>query len=58
MEVVNNNWLKVQYATVIGYADSACFTNINPNGTTAQNFSAGVEYSREELLQVLILTWI
>lgn len=53
MEVVNNNWLKIQYATVIGYADSACFTNINPNGTTAQNFSAGVEYSREELLASL-----
>ena len=53
MEVVNNNWLKIQYATVIGYVDSACFTNINPNGTTAQNFSAGVEYSREELLASL-----
>ena len=53
MEVVNSNWLKVQYATVIGYADSACFTNINPNGTTNQNFESGVEYSKEELLASL-----
>ena len=53
MEVVNSNWLKVQYATVIGYADSACFTNINPNGTTNQNFENGVEYSKEELIASL-----
>ena len=54
MEVVNNNWLKIQVENYIGYADSACFTNINPNGgTNSQNFSVGVEYSREELLASL-----
>lgn len=54
MEVVNNNWIKIQVESYIGYADSACFTNINPNGGAAsQNFSAGVEYSREELLASL-----
>lgn len=53
MEVVNNNWLKIQHSNVIGYVDSACFTNINPNGPTSYNFEAGVEYSREELLASL-----
>lgn len=53
MEVVNNNWLKIQHANVIGFVDSACFTNINPNGTTTTEFTAGVEYSREELLASL-----
>lgn len=52
MEVVNNNWLKIQYSTYIGYVDSKCFTNINPNGGN-QNFTEGVEYSREELLASL-----
>ena len=53
MEVINNNWLKIQHSNVIGYVDSACFTNINPNGTTTYEFSAGVEYSKEELLSSL-----
>ncbi len=53
MEVVNNNWLKIQYSTIIGYVDRACFTNINPKGTTSQNFASGVEYSKEELLASL-----
>lgn len=52
MEVVNNNWLKIQFSTFIGYADSACFTNINPNGTS-QNFTEGVEYSKDELIASL-----
>lgn len=52
MEVVNNNWFKVQFSTFIGYADSKCFTNINPNGGN-QNFTEGVEYSREELIASL-----
>ena len=52
MEVINNNWLKVQYSTYIGYVDSKCFTNINPKGGT-QNFTEGVEYSKEELLASL-----
>lgn len=52
MEVVNNNWYKVQFSTFIGYVDSKCFTNINPNGET-QNFTDGVEYSRDELLASL-----
>lgn len=50
MEVVNNNWLKIQHSNVIGYVDSACFTNINPNGPTSYEFTAGIEYSKEELL--------
>lgn len=53
MEVINNNWLKIQHSNVIGYVDSACFTNINPNGTTTYEFTAGVEYSKEELLASL-----
>ena len=53
MEVVNNNWYKVQFSTFIGYADSACFTNINPNGGSNQTFTDGVEYSKEELLASL-----
>lgn len=52
MEVVNNNWLKIQFSTFIGYVDSKCFTNINPNGGN-QNFTDGVEYSKEELLASL-----
>lgn len=53
MEVINNNWLKIQHSNVIGYVDSACFTNINPNGPTSYNFEAGIEYSKEELLASL-----
>ncbi len=54
MEVVNNNWIKIQVDKYIGYADKACFTNINPNGTTSsQNFAPGIEYSKEELLSSL-----
>ena len=53
MEVVNNNWLKIQVENYIGYSDKACFTNINPNGTTAPNFNVGMEYSKEELLSFL-----
>lgn len=53
MEVVNNNWLKIQYSNIIGYVDSACFTNINPNGVSSYEFIAGVEYSKEELLASL-----
>ncbi len=53
MEVVSNNWLKIQYSTVIGYADAACFTNINPNGGTQHYFEEGVEYSKEQLLASL-----
>lgn len=52
MEVVNNNWYKVQFSKFIGYVDSACFTNVNPNGGN-QNFTDGVEYSKEELLASL-----
>lgn len=52
MEVVNSNWFKIQFSTFIGYADSKCFTNINPNGGN-QNFTDGVEYSKEELLASL-----
>lgn len=52
MEVINNNWLKIQFSTFIGYADSKCFTNINPHGTN-QNFTDGVEYSKEALLASL-----
>lgn len=53
MEVVNSNWFKIQYASIIGYVDSACFTNVNPNGIANQNFESGVEYSKEELLASL-----
>lgn len=54
MKVVNNNWIKIQYSTYIGFADSSCFTNINPNGPTpSQNFTDGIEYSKEELLASL-----
>ncbi len=52
MEVVNSNWFKIQFSTFIGYADSKCFTNINPNGGN-QNFTDGVGYSKEELLASL-----
>lgn len=52
MEVINNNWLKIQFSTFIGYADSKCFTNINPHGTN-QNFTEGVEYTKEALLASL-----
>lgn len=52
MEVVNNNWLKIQFSTNIGYVDSKCFTNINPNGGN-QDFADGVEYSKDELLASL-----
>ena len=53
-QVVNTNWIKIQYSTYIGYADSSCFTNINPNGTTTnQDFTEGVEYSKEELIASL-----
>ena len=50
MEVVNNNWLKIQHSNVIGFVDRACFTNINPNGYTPTNYVEGIEYSKEELL--------
>ena len=53
MQVVNNNWLKIQVENYIGYSDSACFTNINPNGTTSPNFNVGMQYSKEELLSFL-----
>lgn len=53
VEVINNNWLKIQYSTNIGFADAACFTNINPFGTTETIFEEGVEYSKEELLASL-----
>ncbi len=53
MDVVNNNWLKIQYSNIIGYADSACFTNINPNGDPQQYFEEGVEYSKDVLLASL-----
>lgn len=53
MEVVNNNWIKIQVDNYIGYSDSACFTNINPNGTTSPSFNVGIEYSKEELLSFL-----
>ncbi len=53
MEVVNNNWLKVQHSNIIGYVDRACFTNINPNGYTPMNYVEGIEYSKEELLSNL-----
>lgn len=52
MEVVNNNWYKVQFSKFIGYVDAACFTNVNPHGGN-QNFTDGVEYSKEELLASL-----
>lgn len=52
MEVVNQNWLKVQFSTFIGYADAACFTNINPNGEKIE-FVEGVEYTKEQLLATL-----
>lgn len=52
MEVVNANWLKIQFSTFIGYADAACFTNINPNGETVE-FTEGVEYTKEQLLASL-----
>lgn len=52
MQVVNNNWFKIQFSTFIGYADSKCFTNINPKGGN-QNFTEGLEYSKGDLLASL-----
>ncbi len=50
LKVVNQNWLKIQYSTNIGFVDSACFTNINPFGEiVASDFKEGVEYTKDAL---------
>lgn len=53
VEVVNNNWLKIQYQRLIGYVDANCFTNINPNGPTNFVSGSGIEYPRDQLMSIL-----
>lgn len=53
VEVVNNNWLKLQFSNHIGFADTNCFTNINPNGPTQFATGTGVEYPKEQLMSIL-----
>ena len=53
VEVVNNNWLKLQFGKNIGFADINCFTNINPNGPTQFATGTGIEYPREQLMSIL-----
>ena len=53
VEVVNNNWVKIQYQKMIGYSDVNCFTNINPNGPTTFATGTGIEYPKEQLMSIL-----
>ena len=53
VEVVNNNWLKLQFSNHIGFADTNCFTNINPNGPTQFASGTGIEYPKEQLMSIL-----
>ena len=53
VEVVNNNWLKLQFSNHIGFADTNCFTNINPNGPTQFATGTGIEYPKEQLMSIL-----
>ena len=53
VEVVNNNWLKLQFSNHIGFADTNCFTNINPNGPTQFAIGTGIEYPKEQLMSIL-----
>ncbi len=53
VEVVNNNWLKLQFSNHIGFADTNCFTNINPNGPTQFVSGTGIEYPKEQLMSIL-----